>query len=86
VDLLLKDITIEWEELGEKLLLPKRKIKEIGADHFHKGVNRLKSAMLDFWFGYDTEASWKKLSDALEEMDERVLAKRIRKECMGQNN
>jgi hypothetical protein len=86
VDLLLKDITAQWEELGEKLLLPKRKLREVSVDLFHRGVSRQKSAMLDFWFGYDTEASWKKLSDALEEMDERVLAKRIRKECMGQNN
>lgn len=81
VDHLLTDV-ISWEELGEKLSLPRNKLKEIGADLCHKGVNRQKSAMLDLWFRYDTGASWEKLSTALEEMTERVLAEKIRIEYM----
>lgn len=73
---------LSWEELGEKLSLPKSRLKEIGADLCYRGINRQKSAMLDFWFRYDTEASWEQLSTALEKIDEKVLAKKIRTEYM----
>jgi hypothetical protein len=79
VDKLLADIK-SWEELGEKLSLPKSRLNEIDTDLCYKGMNRKRSAMVDLWFRFDTGASWKKLSDALHEMDERVLAEKIRKE------
>ena len=81
MDKILTDILL-WEELGEALSLPPSKLKEIDTDLCYKGVGRKKSAMLDFWFRYDTSASWKKLSDALWEMKERVLAQKIRREYM----
>ena len=81
MDKLLVDF-MSWEELGEELSLPKSRLKEIRHDHCYRGLNRQKSAMLDLWFRYDTEASWEKLSAALQELDERVLAKKIRTEYM----
>lgn len=81
MDKLLVDVML-WEELGEKLGLPKGRLKEISHDYCYRGINRQKSVMLDLWFRYDTEASWEKLGAALEEIDERVLAEKIRTEYM----
>ena len=73
---------IEWEELGEKLRLPEHRLREIRADLCHRGVSRQKSAMLDLWLQYDVGAGWERLSRALEEMDQLVLANKIRTEFM----
>lgn len=74
----LADVT-EWERLGDGLEIPKRKLREIRLDFNAYGNNRQKCEMIDFWFVYDTNKCWEKLCIALEEMDENVLAKRIRK-------
>ena len=73
---------VDWETLGDKLSLPEHRLKEIHVDLFHKGNVRQKAAMLDLWFRYDTSASWEKLAKALEQMEEKVLADKIRKEYL----
>lgn len=77
----LKDLT-EWEELGEKLSLPMPKLRMISRDFFHRGYSHQKSRMIDLWFQYDTEASWNRLCQALEQIDHHVLAKSIRSSFM----
>ena len=79
--MVLKDL-VEWQELGEKLQLPRSKLKMIFQDYAHKGVAHQKSRMLDLWFQFDTEASWIKLCQALEQIDYHVLAKTIRSNYM----
>lgn len=77
VDIAVKVVT-HWEDLGEKLSLPGYKLKEITMDLAHKGTSRQKSEMIDLWLRYDVTASWGKLCEALEQIDERRLAYEIR--------
>lgn len=78
VGMVLDDLT-DWERLGDKLELRSSRLKEIYQDAFHKGTIRQKTEMIDFWLRSDTEATWEKLCRALEEMDENVLARDIRR-------
>lgn len=73
----MKDLT-KWEILGGELDIPGRLLDGIREDYFHKGIQFQKSKMIETWLKSDTEQSWDKLCKALEEMDEKVLAKNIR--------
>lgn len=75
--MVLKNVT-DWETLGGKLGISDSKIKEISLDF--RGNNHQKCEMIGFWLKSDTSATWEKLCKALEQMDENVLAKQIRKD------
>lgn len=72
----LKPVT-NWKTLGTELDISADKINEI--DKNNRGqVADCKHDMVDFWLKCDISSSWKKLIDALNSIDQKVLAEKIR--------
>lgn len=71
-------VVMDWHTVGLKLGLPHHKLEEIGINFNAYGVARQKQEMISMWLKYDEECSWCKLARVLEEMELRVVAKKIR--------
>lgn len=72
----LKDVTADWFQLGVCLKIRHSRLRKIEADHGHS-VERCMTEMLTLWLK-DSNSSWDKLTIALNSMDLRSLAKRLR--------
>ena len=68
---------LDWHTLGIKLDIPDHSLAEIRIDYSAYGIDRQKQEMITKWLEYDTEASWDKLANALEEMGKHVAANKI---------
>lgn len=69
----------EWFHLGIRLGIKRDDLRKIELNYKGDGVERCKTEMLDFWRKNDANASLKKLTKALEEMDHRNLSKELQK-------
>ena len=68
---------LDWHILGTKLGLPVYKLEAIRIDCNAYGTYQQRQKMITTWLEYDTEASWDKLANALEEMGKNVAAAKI---------
>ena len=71
-----------WDRLGIQLGLGVDEIKEIERDH--QSAWRRKMEMFNMWKKKDENASWEKLIAALEDLDEKSLAGRLREKYLTQ--
>ena len=72
----LRDV-VDWFKLGVSLGIKHSYLKKIEAD-YRGDVECCKTEMLSFWIDNDENASMEKLTQALEEIGHRNLAKRLR--------
>lgn len=63
---------------GLKLDIKWSKIKEIARNRYHKHPHLCMADLLDFWLGHDLEASWERVTTALEDMNMTRLAVEVR--------
>ena len=68
---------LDWHTLGIKLDIPDHSLAEIRINYSAYGIGRQKQEMITTWLENDTEASWDKLANALEEMGKHVAANKI---------
>ena len=68
---------LDWHTLGIKLGIPYHSLGEIQINYSAYGIGRQRQEMITKWLNYDTEASWDKLANALEEMGKHVVATKI---------
>ena len=73
----LKEVS-EWYQLGLQLGLTASKLKTIESNHPHD-AERCKSEVLLWWLQNATERSWKKIAEALDKMEYKVLAEELEK-------
>jgi len=67
----------DWHNLGLQLGVPDYVLKQI-QDNYPRNDSRCKSEMLSCWFNNAEEQSWDVIADALETIDYRKLANKIR--------
>ena len=67
---------IDWHFLGVELGVHKSQLDMIEGDYSH--IRRRRNELINVWLSNDTQASWRKLCRALEDIDERALAAEIR--------
>ena len=79
VVLAVKDVT-EWYDLGLQLGLEDSLLASIAKHPDYEGHRRM---MLGKWLSSDTEASWEKLTAALDKINHRVTAENIRHKYLG---
>ena len=68
---------LDWHTLGIKVGIPYHVLGEIQINYNAYGTGRQRQEMIRKWLEYDTEASWDKLANALEEMGKHVVATKI---------
>ena len=68
----------DWFELGKKLKLPDNELDVIRLDYNHYGLKHMRSRMVNLWLRTKLKASWGRLCVALEAINEREAAERIR--------
>jgi len=73
----LKPVTA-WHNLGIQLGVPDDELKQIESN-YTRDNSRCKSEMLSYWFHNAEEQSWDVIADALEKIDYRTLANKIRR-------
>ena len=76
-------ITPQWNSLGMQLLEDKcfEKLKII-EKNYPTDSERGCTEMFMHWLNVDTEASWKKLIDALEQIGQNILAEKIKEDVL----
>ena len=67
---------IDWHALGVELGVHKSQLDMIEGDYSH--TRRRRNELINVWLSNDTQASWRKLCRALEDIDNRALAAEIR--------
>ena len=67
----------DWHNLGLHLDIATRKLKEIDRIYRVDGEERIKAEMFDVWLKSCPDASWHKLVTALNEIDEKKVAKEV---------
>ena len=67
----------DWHQLGVQLGVPPCTLSIIEKNH-PRDINRCKSEVLTWWLRNAKECSWKKMAQALEMMEYRVLADKLR--------
>lgn len=72
---------LDWNQLGINLDLKTYKLQEI-AKNKQGEVGACRLAFIDLWLRSDVHASWERLVEALEKMDERAVVGRIREEFL----
>ena len=75
----------EWQMLGEELGVPWNKLGSIKRDPT-LSYDLRKVEMLRMWWKNDLDASWAKLSEALDQMELHHLAAMIRAKCVVKSN
>ena len=67
----------DWHNLGLHLDITMKKLKEIDRIYRVDGEERIKAEMFDVWLKSYPDASWHKLVTALNEIDEKKVAKEV---------
>ena len=67
---------IDWHSLGVELGVHKSQLDMIEGDYSR--TRRRRNELINVWLSNDTQASWRKLCRALEDIDKRALAAEIR--------
>ena len=70
------NIDIKWDSLGSRLGLSEGEIRELECDHRTTECRR--RGMFDRWLRKEVNPSWERIITALESMDEKSLASRLR--------
>lgn len=69
----------DWETLGLRLDVTWSTIKRIAKESNSSGGPHLcRASLLDHWLRNDAAPSWEKVASALEEMDRRDVARKVR--------
>ena len=76
----LTDAVVDWNGLGIQLGVNPARLKKIGREN--KTEDESRSDMIRIWMNSDPQASWVKLSEALEKVDHRVLANKIHSQVL----
>ena len=71
-------IAPKWRDLGVNLLNDEKHSMLDIIEVNHHNVKICCSKMFEYWLSVDVKASWNKLIDALEMIDENVLAVKIK--------
>ena len=71
----------DWYLFGAYLGVPVYKLNEIQSTSEHRGVERCKLDMLQYWFNTTMTTSWKDIARALEQMDKLTLAAKLKLKC-----
>ena len=66
-----------WHNLGVHLDITMSKLQEINRIYHLYGEERIKAEMFDVWLKSCPDASWHKLVTALNEIDEKRVAKEV---------
>lgn len=72
----------DWFQLGLKLGVPDYKLDEIQQNYPSEGCGRWKLEALKLWLQLKPNATWMSIVRVLQRMEEKELAKRIRKKYM----
>lgn len=72
------EVTI-WKLLGLNLDVPGHKLEEI-QQSYPRDIPQCRYELVSHWLNNDLEASWKKLADALDQVEHHSLANRIRRQ------
>ena len=75
---------VELEMLTLHLGIKMEVFKKIQAECHPFDIDRAKIRLFSYWLDNDLNASWNKLTDALENLDKRVLAKIISDKIKGE--
>ena len=76
----LTDDVVDWNGLGIQLGVNPARLKKIRFET--KTVDESRSDMIRIWMNTDPQASWDKLSEALERVEHHVVAKKIRDQIL----
>ena len=69
----------KWRDLGIQLLNDKQHVMlDIIEENHHHDVKTRCTEMFKYWLSVDTKASWNKLIEALERIDEIALVEKIK--------
>ena len=74
----ISDMAPYYYEIGLELDIINSQLKVIKHDTKYPGIGEKCHNMLNLWLDNDTTATWEKLCTALEEINQSVLAKKIR--------
>ena len=76
------DIAFNWEDLGVELLDEEQRVmlKSI-AKNKHNVQGRC-TELFEYWLDVDIDASWNKLMNALQEINQTVLADKIKRKIL----
>jgi len=74
---------VKWDMLALNLGIKSGIIEKIEAE-WPSNINKAKLKMFIYWVENDLEASWKKLTTALQNIDKLVLAKQISDKIEGE--
>ena len=72
-----KDVAVEWYDLGLQLGLPDATLASIAT---HPDIEARGRMMLSKWLQYDPKASWEKLAAALNKIGKNVIAANVRRQ------
>ena len=72
----------DWFQLGLKLGVPDYKLDDIQRNYPFEGCGRWKLEALKLWLQLKPNATWMSIVRVLQRMEEKELAKRIRKKYM----
>ena len=72
----------DWYLLGAYLSVPVYKLNEIQSTSEHRGVERCKLDMLQYWLNTTMTASWRDIARALEQMDKLTLAAKLKRKYL----
>ena len=70
----------DWYLFGAYLGVPVHKLNEIQSEH--KGVERCKLDMLQYWLNTTMTASWRDITRALGQMDKLTLAAKLKRKYL----
>ena len=73
----LKEVA-DWETLGVRLGVSASKSDEIARNRSYRDPHLCKKDLLNHWLENDADPTWEKVAIALEEMDMRNAARKIR--------
>lgn len=77
----LKEVN-DWYMFGVALDIPVSQLNAIQSSNPHSGVERWLANMLDYWLKSNTDASWKKIVQVLEDTEQHVLAVRVKQKYL----
>ena len=80
VHLLVKELkeVKSWYMFGVALDIPVSELKAIQSSNPQDGVERWLADMFDYWLKSNTDASWKKIVQVLEDTEQHALAARVK--------
>ena len=84
VHLLVKELkeVVDWYMFGVALAIPVSQLNAIQSSNPQHGVERWLVNMLDYWLKSNTDASWKKIVQALQDTEQHALAARVKQKYL----